>query len=223
MRVLVVEDDSKLARSLQRGLGLDGYTVDVARTGDEGLSLAATEEFDAIVLDVMLPGLDGFAVCEALRAREIWTPVLMLTARTEVTDRIRGLDGGADDYVVKPFDFDELRARMRALIRRGPVGRVNLLQVGNLRVDPSTRIATHRGHQVELTAREFDVLQALARNPGAPVSRTVLLSEVWPGDPSVSPNVVDVYIGYLRKKLERPRGPRLIRTVRGKGFLLEVS
>ena len=223
MRVLVVEDDSKLARSLQRGLGLDGYTVDVARTGDEGLSLATTDEFDAIVLDVMLPGLSGFAVCEALRARELWTPVLMLTARTEVTDRIRGLDGGADDYLVKPFDFDELRARMRALIRRGPVGRANLLQVGNLRVDPSTRIATHRGHQVELTAREFDVLQALARSPGTPVSRTALLSEVWPGDPSVSSNVVDVYIGYLRKKLERPRGPRLIRTVRGKGFLLEVS
>ena len=221
MRVLVVEDDLKLARSLKRGLALDGYTVEVADTGDKGLSMATHADFHAIVLDVMLPGLDGFALCKSLRARDLWTPVLMLTARTEVTDRIRGLDGGADDYLVKPFDLDELRARLRVLVRRGPSPRAQLLQVGSLRLDPSTRMAARGGHQIELTAREFDVLEALARRPAAPVSRAALLAEVWQNDPHVSPNVVDVYIGYLRKKLERPRGPRLIRTVRGKGFILE--
>ena len=223
MRVLVVEDDLKLARSLQRGLALDGYQVEVAGTGDKGLSMATETEFHAIVLDVMLPGLDGFAVCAELRAREVWTPVIMLTARIEVTDRIRGLDGGADDYLVKPFDFDELRARLRVLVRRGPSPHAQRLEVGGLRLDHSTRVATRRGHQIELTAREFDVLEALARRPGIPVSRTALLAEVWRDDPDVSPNVVDVYIGYLRKKLERPRSPRLIRTVRGKGFVLEAS
>jgi two-component system OmpR family response regulator len=223
MRVLVVEDDVKLARSLQRGLGLDGYVVDVAHTGDEGLALATEVEYDAVVLDVMLPGLDGFAVCEALRDLDRWAPVLMLTARTEVADRIRGLDGGADDYLVKPFDFGELRARLRVLIRRGPTRRPQVLQVGTLRLDPTTRMATRKGHQIELTAREFDVLAALARNAGSPVSRTTLLAQVWQGDPQVSPNIVDVYVGYLRKKLDRPRGPRLIRTVRGKGFVLEAS
>jgi two-component system OmpR family response regulator len=223
MNLLVVEDDIKLARSLRRGLELDGYTVVTAPTGGEGLALATATGFDAIVLDVMLPGLDGFALCEALRAQEVWTPVLMLTARIEVTDRIRGLDGGADDYMVKPFDFDELRARLRVLIRRGPAGHAQPLQAGTLRLDPSTRIATRKGHQIELTAREFDVLAALVRHPGTPVSRAALLAQVWKEDPDVSPNVVDVYIGYLRKKLERPRGPRLIRTVRGKGFVVEPS
>jgi DNA-binding response OmpR family regulator len=221
MRVLVVEDDLKLARSLRCGLALDGYAVDVAGTGDEGLAMAMDPRLDAVLLDVMLPGLDGFALCEELRAREVWTPVLMLTARVEVTDRIRGLDGGADDYLVKPFDFDELKARLRVLVRRGPSPRRPLLQVGSLRLDPRTRMATSRGHQIELTAREFDVLQVLARSPGSPVSRSALLAEVWMDDPHVSPNVVDVYIGYLRKKLERPRAPRLIRTVRGRGFVLE--
>ena len=223
MRVLVVEDDSKLARALERGLGLNGYTVETVRTGDDGLTLAATTEFDAIVLDVMLPGLDGYAVCEALRARQVWTPVLMLTARTSVADRIRGLDGGADDYLVKPFDFGELCARLRVLVRHGPSRHAQFLTVGKLRMDPLTRIATRGGHQIELTAREFDVLEVLVRSAGAPVARAALLAAVWEDDPDVSPNVVDVYIGYLRKKLERPRGPRLIRTVRGKGFMLEPS
>jgi two-component system OmpR family response regulator len=221
MRVLVVEDDIKLARSLRRGLALDGYTVTTAATGDEGLALASTTAYDAILLDVMLPGVDGFALCQTLRASEVWTPVLMLTARTAVSDRIRGLDGGADDYVVKPFDFDELRARLRVLVRRGPTRHAQLLQVGTMSLDPAARLATRKGHQIELTEREFDVLEALAQNAGRPVSRETLLAEVWDEDPDVSPNIVDVYIGYLRKKLERPKGPRLIRTVRGKGFVLE--
>jgi two-component system OmpR family response regulator len=221
MRVLVVEDDIKLARSLRRGLALDGYNVTTAATGDEGLALASTTAYDAILLDVMLPGVDGFALCQTLRASEVWTPVLMLTARTAVSDRIRGLDGGADDYVVKPFDFDELRARLRVLVRRGPTRHAQLLQVGTMSLDPAARLATRKGHQIELTEREFDVLEALAQNAGRPVSRETLLAEVWDEDPDVSPNIVDVYIGYLRKKLERPKGPRLIRTVRGKGFVLE--
>ncbi|MGA8209854.1 MAG: response regulator transcription factor [Nocardioidaceae bacterium] len=223
MRVLVVEDDTKMSRLLQRGLALDGYEVDVARTGDEGLRLASTRRLAAVVLDVMLPGRDGFEVCVALREQQIWTPVLMLTARTGVSDRIQGLDGGADDYLVKPFAFDELRARLRVLVQRGPVGRSPGIAVGGLHLDPATRNVTRKGHQIELTAREFDVLEALARHAGTPVARADLLAEVWADDPGVSPNVVDVYVGYLRRKLERPRGPRLIRTVRGKGFLLERS
>ena len=223
MRVLVVEDDVKLARSLERGLEHHGCSVAVAHTGDHGLELATANEYDVIVLDVMLPQLDGFEVCEALRQRDRWTPVLMLTARTGVPDRIRGLDGGADDYLIKPFDFEELRARVRVLVRRGPSRRPEVLQVAGLRLDPSTRIATLDGHQIELTAREFDVLGTLARNAGVVVPRTMLLAQVWSEDPQVSPNIVDVYIGYLRKKLEQPRGPRLIRTIRGKGFLLEAS
>src|SRR5919112_1114731 len=223
MRLLVVEDDAKLVRALQRGLGNEGYDVDVARTGDEGLEQATDEEYDAIVLDLMLPGMDGVAVCETLRRRERWVPVLMLTARAEVGERIRGLDVGADDYLTKPFDFGELLARLRALTRRGPSERPLSLDVGDLRIDPSTRVVTRDGHQVELTAREFDVLEVLARHAGRVVSRAELLEAVWQGNPEGTPNVVDVYVGYLRRKLERPVGRRLIRTVRGKGFMLEAE
>ena len=222
MRLLVVEDDEKLVRALQRGLGLEGYTVDIARTGDDGLLQATAEEYDAVVLDLMLPGLDGFAVCEELRCRERWVPVLMLTARADVSDRIRGLDGGADDYLVKPFDLGELLARLRVLIRHGPRAHPRVFEVGDLHVDSSTRIVTRAGHQVELTAREFDVLEVLARNANRLVSRAQLLDAVWKEGYQGSPNVADVYIGYLRKKLERPRGRRLIRTVRGKGFMLKA-
>jgi two-component system, OmpR family, response regulator len=222
MRLLVVEDDEKLVRALQRGLGLEGYTVDVARTGDDGLFQATEEDYDAVVLDLMLPGLDGFAVCEELRRRERWMPVLMLTARADVSDRIRGLNGGADDYLVKPFDFGELLARLRLLIRRGPWTHPPAFVVGDLHVDSSTRVVTRAGHQVELTAREFDVLEVLARNANRLVSRAQLLDAVWKEGYQGSPNIADVYIGYLRKKLERPRGRRLIRTVRGKGFMLKA-
>jgi DNA-binding response OmpR family regulator len=221
MRLLLVEDDVKLTRALERGLAREGYAVDVAQTGDEGLERATSADFDAVILDVMLPGLDGFAVCEELRRRERFVPVLMLTARGEVADRIRGLDGGADDYLVKPFDFGELLARLRVLVRRGPNERAPMLAVGGIRLDADAHLVTRAGHQVELTGREFAVLELLARNAGAVVPRARLLEEVWDGDPDVSPNVVDVYVGYLRKKLERPGHPRLIRTVRGVGFVLE--
>jgi two-component system OmpR family response regulator len=174
------------------------------------------------VLDVMLPGRDGFEVCAELRRRERWVPVLMLTARTGVRDRIRGLDGGADDYLVKPFDFGELLARLRVLVRRGPSASAPVLDIGDLQVDSATRIVTRAGRQVELTAREFDVLEVLAHSPRRPVARAELLDAVWQDNYQGSPNIVDVYIGYLRRKLERPSGPPLIRTVRGKGFMLEV-
>jgi two-component system, OmpR family, response regulator len=221
IRLLVVEDDHKLVRALQRGLEAEGYEVDVAYTGEEALSQADDADYDAVVLDVMLPGIDGFAVCEELRRRPSWLPVLMLTARAEVADRIRGLDAGADDYLVKPFDFGELLARLRALVRRSPTEREATLAVGDLRFDSATRTVTRAGREVELTAREFQVLELLARNAGQVVSRPQLLEEIWDDDCDGSANVVDVYIGYLRKKLEDPAGPQLIRTVRGVGFMLE--
>ena len=222
MRLLLVEDDAKLVRALARGLGREGYDVDVARTGDDGLAQASTEDYDAVVLDLMLPGIDGFTVCERLRHRDRWVPVLMLTARADVDDRIHGLDCGADDYLVKPFDFGELLARLRVLIRRGPAVRDHVLDVGDLHLDASTRRVSRAGLQVELTGREFDVLEVLVRNAGRLVTRSQLLGEVWTDSYQGSPNIADVYIGYLRKKLERPRAAPMIRTVRGKGFLLEL-
>ena len=217
MRLLIVEDDTKLARALTIGLRHEGYAVDAAESGDDALALVETNDYDAIVLDLMLPGVDGFAVCEALRRGGRWMPVLMLTARTGVEDRIKGLDAGADDYLVKPFDFGELLARLRALLRRGPVERPMIVAVGDLRIDSATRIVTRGGEEIELTAREYDVLAFLARQPGRVVSRSELLDEIW-DDYDGSPNIIDVYVGYLRKKL----GRALIRTVRGSGFVLEA-
>jgi DNA-binding response OmpR family regulator len=224
MKLLLVEDDAKLVRALERGLGREGYAIDVARDGDEALQQAGAREYDAIVLDVMLPGPDGFAVCETLRLQGSRTPVLMLTARADVRDRIRGLNGGADDYLVKPFDFGELVARLRALTRRSPAAPVPeaaQTSVGDLHIDAERYVVTRAGSSVELSARELAVLQCLARHPGRVVSRSELLEEVWGADVDPSSNIVDVYVGYLRKKLERPSGRRLIRTVRGTGFVLE--
>jgi two-component system, OmpR family, response regulator len=216
MRLLIVEDDAKLVRALRVGLEREGYEVDAAETGDAALALADESDYDAIVLDLMLPGLDGFAVCQALRRDGRWMPVLMLTARAGVADRIRGLDAGADDYLVKPFDFGELLARLRALLRRGPVERPAIVLVGDLRIDSTTRVVSRAGEEIELTAREYDVLEFLARRPGRVVSRSELLDQIWV-DYDGSPNIIDVYVGYLRKKL----GRALIRTVRGSGFVLE--
>jgi two-component system, OmpR family, response regulator len=223
MRLLIVEDDVKLARALQRGLQREGYAVDVSRNGDEALLQTDVYDYDAVVLDVMLPGRDGFSICRAMRQREHWAPVLMLTARDDVSDRIRGLDAGADDYLVKPFDFGELLARLRALIRRGPTERPSVLTIGDLEVDPAKRIVMRAGNEVELTPREFALLEFLARHAGEVVSRARLLEHVWDELYGGSTNVVDVYVGYLRKKLELPDGPRLIRTVRGVGFMLEAE
>jgi two-component system OmpR family response regulator len=216
MRLLLVEDDTKLVRALTVGLEREGYAVDAAESGDAALALAQGADYEAVVLDLMLPGIDGFTVCRQLRGAGRWIPVLMLTARTDVTDRIRGLDAGADDYLVKPFDFGELLARLRALMRRGPVERPAIVAIGDLRIDSGTRVVTRDGEEIELTAREYDVLEFLARRPGRVVSRSELLDEVW-SDYEGSPNIIDVYVGYLRKKL----GRALIRTVRGSGFVLE--
>ena len=220
MRLLLVEDDEKLARALARGLRHEGYAVDCARDGDEALMSAAVWEYDAIVLDVMLPRRDGLDVCAALRERGCWAPILMVTARDRVADRIRGLDTGADDYLAKPFAFDELLARLRALLRRAPAERPTRLEVGDLVVDPATRAVTRAGTAVELTAREFAVLEYLARRPGEAVTRSELLEHVWDENWLGSTNVVDVYVGYLRKKLEAPFRRPLIRTLRGVGWSL---
>jgi two-component system OmpR family response regulator len=222
MRILLVEDDVKLARALARGLRRHAYAVDVADDGEQALARCTVYDYDLVVLDVMLPGRDGFAVCRTLRERGAGQPVLMLTARDAVDDRIRGLDAGADDYLPKPFDFGELLARIRALLRRGAAGRPAQLRVGDLVVDPATHRVQRAGRPVELTAREFAVLEYLARHPEEAVSRTRLLEHVWDANFEGSTNVVDVYVGYLRRKLERPFERPLITTVRGVGFRLEA-
>jgi two-component system OmpR family response regulator len=223
MRLLLVEDDAKLARAVGRGLRHEGYAVDVVGDGDAALMQSAVWDYDAIVLDVMLPQRDGFEVCRALRERDCWAPILMLTARGRVDDRIRGLDVGADDYLAKPFDFGELLARLRALVRRAPERRPARLEVGDLVVDPSTHAVARAGVPVALTAREFAVLEYLARHAGEAITRATLLDHVWDENFQGSTNVVDVYVGYLRKKLEQPFDRPLIRTIRGVGYALEAE
>jgi two-component system, OmpR family, response regulator len=223
VRLLLVEDDAKLARAVGRGLRHEGYAVDVVDDGDAALTRAAVWDYDAVVLDVMLPGRDGFEVCRTLRQRECWAPILMLTARGRVGDRIRGLDVGADDYLAKPFDFGELLARLRALVRRVPAQRPVRLEIGDLIVDPSTHEVARAGVPVVLTAREFAVLEYLARRAGEAVTRASLLDHVWDENFAGSTNIVDVYVGYLRRKLEQPFGRPLIRTIRGVGYALEAE
>jgi two-component system, OmpR family, response regulator len=223
MRVLVVEDEPKMAAALARGLRGAGYAVDLAHDGEEALFQAGAYDYDAVVLDVMLPGADGFQVCDALRQRGGWQPVLMLTARDGIDDRIRGLDTGADDYLVKPFAFDELLARLRALIRRGPVERPARLEVGELTVDPARHLVTLGGAEIALSPREFALLEFLVRHPGEVVSRTTLLEHVWDQHYPGSTNIVDVYVSQLRRKLDPPGGARLIHTVRGVGFRLDAE
>jgi two-component system OmpR family response regulator len=220
-RVLVVEDDVKLLRALRRGLELEGYAVDGAETGEEAIARASDADYAVIVLDVVLPDIDGFAVCETLRRRERWSPVLMLTARSEVGDRIRGLDGGADDYMVKPFDLGELLARLRALSRRGPAEHRLTFSVGDLTLDRAAHTFSRGGHTGELTSREFKLLETLALRAGEPVPRAELLDAVWSGVEDVSANVLDVYVGYLRRKLDRGGGRSAIHTVRGVGYRLD--
>jgi DNA-binding response OmpR family regulator len=223
VRLLLVEDDAKLAQAVARGLRHEGYAVDHAGDGDGALLQAAVYAYDAILLDIMLPGRDGLDVCRELRERGCWAPVLMLTARGRVDDRIQGLDVGADDYLAKPFDFGELLARLRALLRRAPARRPARLEVGDVVIDPGTHVVTRGGTPVPLTAREFAVLEYLARNAGQAVTRTTLLEHVWDENYEGSTNVVDVYVGYLRKKLELPFGTPVIRTIRGVGWTLEPA
>jgi two-component system, OmpR family, response regulator len=223
VRLLLVEDDAKLARAVGRGLRHEGYAVDVVGDGDGALTQAAVWDYDGIVLDVMLPNRDGFEVCRMLRERDCWAPILMLTARGQLDDRIRGLDVGADDYLIKPFDFGELLARLRALVRRAPAQRPVRLEVGDLVVDPATHEVARAGVPVALTAREFAVLEYLARHAGEAVTRASLLDHVWDENFEGSTNIVDVYVGYLRRKLEQPFDRPLIRTIRGVGYALEAA
>jgi two-component system, OmpR family, response regulator len=219
MRVLVVEDDPKLAALLGRGLREEGVATDVTSRGEDALWMAGSTDYDALVLDVMLPGIDGFEACERLRADGVSTPVLMLTARDAVDDRIAGLDGGADDYLVKPFAFGELLARLRALARRGPVARPVVLEVGSLRLDPATRRVWSGQAEIEFTQREFALLEAFMRHPGEALSRFNLLEAAWDGAYENRSNVIDVYVGYLRQKLGRTS----IETVRGHGYRLRAE
>jgi two-component system OmpR family response regulator len=224
VRVLLVEDEAKLARLVARGLTERGDLVTVAGTGAEALAAASEEEgYDVILLDVRLPDMEGFEVCRRLRRSRVWTPVLMLTARNAVADRITGLDSGADDYLGKPFAFDELLARMRALARRGPVPRPTVLEVGDLKMDPASRQVWRGDVEIELSARELALLEALIRRPEQVLSRDQLLAHAWGDTHETSSNVVDVYVRYLREKIDRPFGADSLRTVRGLGYRLTGS
>ncbi|HKQ00201.1 MAG TPA: response regulator transcription factor [Actinomycetes bacterium] len=223
MRVLLVEDEIKMSRAIRRGLEQEGYAVDAALDGPDGLHRATEWDYDVIVLDILLPGLDGIEVCRRLRLAGRWAPVLMLTARDRVADRISGLDVGADDYLVKPFAFGELLARLRALVRRGARERPAVLTVGDLVLDPAAHVVRLSGQPVLLSAREFALLEFLMRRAGQVVSRTEILEHVWNYNYDGLSNVVDVYVGYLRRKLEQPPGLVCIRTVRGVGYGLEPA
>ena len=220
MRALVVEDEPKMAVLLRRGLAEEGYAADVAGTGEDAIDLAGAIPYDAIVLDVMLPGLGGIEVCLQLRASGVWTPILMLTARDGIEDRVAGLDAGADDYLVKPFSFAELLARLRALARRGQAERPAVLQVGSLRLDPATRQVWRGEAAIELSAKEFALLETFMRRPGEALYRLELLEHAWDYTYENRSNVVDVYVGYLRAKVDRPFGRHSIETVRGVGYRL---
>ena len=223
MRILIVEDEPKLARLLARGLAEEGHPADVAATGEDALWMAGAAAYDAIVLDVMLPGLDGFAVCRTLREREIWTPVLILTARGEIEDRIEGLDTGADDYLLKPFAFDELLARLRALVRRAPAERPVELAAGDLRLDPAAHRAWRGATELELSTKEFALLELFLRRAGEALSRVQLLDGAWDMSFESRSNVIDVYVRYLREKIDRPFGRQAIETVRGIGYRLRAD
>ncbi|MER7004199.1 response regulator transcription factor [Dactylosporangium sp. NPDC000555] len=224
MRVLVVEDEVDLAETIRDGLAAEGFTVDLMHTGVDGL-WAATETpygaYDAVVLDIMLPGLSGYEVCRQLREREVWTPVLMLTAKDGEYDQADAFDLGADDYLTKPFSFVVLVARLRALIRRGAPQRPVVLSAGDLRLDPVQRRVTRDSDEISVTAREFALLEFMLRHPGDVLSRTAIIENVWDAHFDGDPNIVEVYVGYLRKKIDHPYGRTAIRTVRGAGYRLD--
>jgi two-component system, OmpR family, response regulator len=220
MRVLVVEDEVRMARLLKRGLEEEGHAVDVAADGPDGLWMATENPYAAIVLDVMLPGFDGFELCRKLRAAGVWAPVLMLTARDEVGDRVRGLDAGADDYVVKPFSLLELAARLRALARRDDRARPTVLSEGDLRLDPAARRAWRGDSELPLSPKEFALLELFLRHTGAVLTRSQIIDAVWDFAYEGTSNVVDQYVTYLRRKVDVPFGRHDIETVRGMGYRL---
>ena len=223
MRVLVVEDERKLGELLRRGLGEEGYAADLADRGEEALWMAQAVFYDAIVLDVMLPGADGFEICRRMRGNGVWSPVLMLTARDAVDDRVNGLDAGADDYLAKPFAFEELLARLRALTRRAPAERPPELQIGDLRLDPAAHKAWRGDQELDLSAKEFALLELFMRRPGMTLSRTQLLDGAWDMAFESRSNIIDVYVRYLREKIDRPFGRDSIETIRGVGYRLRAE
>ena len=223
MRVLVVEDELRMASLIRRGLAAEGLAADVAAKGEDALWLAEAHDYDAIVLDVMLPGLNGFETCRRLRANGVWAPVLMLTARDAVDDRVAGLDNGADDYLVKPFAFAELLARLRALARRGDPERPSVLGVGDLTLDPATREVRRGIVEIPLAAKEFALLETFMRRPGEVLSRLHLLEHAWDFAYDARSNVVDVHVRRLRQKIDEPFGRRSLETVRGAGYRLRAD
>lgn len=222
VRVLVVEDEVRTAALLRRGLEEEGYAVDVAVDGPGSVWQAVEFGYDVVVLDVLLPGFDGFEVCRRLRIGGCWAPVLMLTARDAVADRVRGLDAGADDYLTKPFSFAELSARLRALIRRGARERPAVLQAGGLRLDPASRRAWRGEVELELSPKEFVLLELFLRHPGEVLTRTRILEHVWDYAYDGNSNIIDQYVAYLRRKIDRPFGMEQLETVRGAGYRLAV-
>lgn len=223
MRILVVEDERQIAEGLRKGLEAEGFTVDVSNDGTEGLWMATEFPYDVIVLDIMLPGMNGFRICSALREAGNWTPILMLTAKDGEYDEAEGLDTGADDYLTKPFSYVVLVARIRALLRRGATERPAVLEAGDLRLDPASRHAWRAGDELDLTARELAVLEFLLRRRGTVVSKRDILDHVWDEDFEGDPNIVEVYIRRLRNKIDRPYGREAIETFRGSGYRLAAD
>jgi heavy metal response regulator len=223
MRLLVVEDEKKVASFVKKGLEEEGYAVDVAADGEEGLAIALERVHDLIILDIRLPKIDGLRVLQALRQDNVTTPVLLLTVRATIEDKVLGLDAGADDYLTKPFAFQELVARVRALLRRRAETDPTILQVGDLSLDPARRTVTRGDVKIDLTAREFALLDYLMRNPGRVLTRTMIAEHVWDYSFDTSTNVIDVYVNYLRKKIDADREPKLLHTVRGVGYMLRAE
>ncbi len=221
MRVLVVEDEVRLAEALRRGLQAEGFAVDVASSGTEGLSLAKQSPYDVILLDIMLPGINGFKLCSLLREAEIWSPIMMLTAKDGELDEAEALDTGADDFLSKPFSFTVLLARIRALMRRSTTSRPAQLSVDDLVLDPASHQVHRRATDIELTAREFSLLELMLRRKGEVLTKSDILEHVWDYDFEGDSNIVEVYVGYLRKKIDVPFGTKTIRTVRGVGYLVK--
>jgi DNA-binding response OmpR family regulator len=223
MRVLVVEDEKRLAAALRRGLEADGFAVDVSLDGNDGLWMAREHEYDAIVLDIMLPGMNGYKVCATLREEGVWTPILMLTAKDGEWDEVEALDTGADDFLTKPFSHAVLVARLRALLRRGARERPTVLEAGDLRLDPAGRRVWRGDVEIEVTAREFALLDFLMRRRGEVVSKRDILEHVWDYDFEGDPNIVEVYVRHLRNKIDRPFDRNAIETVRGSGYRLDAD
>lgn len=223
MRLLVVEDEKKVARFVKKGLEEEGYAVDVAPDGEEGLGMALDGVHDLIILDIHLPRMDGLGVLQELRKKKVTTPVLLLTVRAAIEDKVLGLDAGADDYLTKPFAFQELLARVRALLRRRADAEAPVLQVGDLTLDPAQRLASRGGEKIDLTSKEFALLAYFMRNPGRVLTRTMISEHVWDYDFDTMTNVIDVYVNYLRKKIDAGREPKLIHTVRGSGYVLKAE